>query len=69
MSITARSPLWKSRRDAPAVSRQRCDRCGAEAVALSHHLAGDLAWCGHHLRKHAAALEAAEVPLSHLQHG
>lgn len=44
----------------------RCDRCGARAVAVTHHLAADLGWCAHHLRKHAASLEAAGVAV-HLQ--
>lgn len=68
MSIAARSPLWKPRHRVPALARQRCDRCGAEAVAVTRHLASDLAWCGHHLRTHAAALEAAEVPVSYLHY-
>lgn len=52
----------------PATSRQpatteapRCDRCGARAVAVTHHRAADLGWCAHHLRKHAARLEASGV--------
>ena len=44
----------------------RCDRCGARAVALSHHASADLGWCGHHLRKHADVLDAAGVRLTHL---
>jgi hypothetical protein len=67
MSITDRSPLWKPRHRAPVLPPQRCDRCGAEAVALTHHRAADLAWCGHHLRRHAAGLEAAGVPIFYLR--
>lgn len=44
----------------------RCDRCGARAVAVSHHATANLAWCGHHLRKHVAGLEAAGVELTRL---
>lgn len=44
----------------------RCDRCGARAVAVSRHAAAELAWCGHHLAKHTAGLEAAGVQLTRL---
>lgn len=40
-----------------AADSPRCDRCGARAVAVTHHLAADLGWCRHHLRQHAARLE------------
>lgn len=49
-------------KDAP-----RCDRCGARAVAVSHHLAGDLGWCRHHLRQHAPRLEAAGIHIALLR--
>ncbi len=50
----------------PAPNREavRCDRCSARAVAVSHHDVADLGWCGHHLRKHLSALEAAGVSVS-----
>ena len=56
---------------APAASYEvrdaaRCDRCGARAVAVSHHGSVDLGWCGHHLRKHADALDEAGVRVTHL---
>jgi len=46
----------------------RCDRCGARAVAVSHHGAAELGWCGHHLRQHADGLAAAGATLVRLPH-
>jgi ribosomal protein S14 len=45
----------------------RCDRCGARAVAVTHPLAADLGWCRHHLREHAASLEAAGIEVALLR--
>lgn len=40
----------------------RCDRCGAQAFALTVVSDVDLLFCGHHFRKYEAALrEVAEV--------
>lgn len=30
----------------------RCDRCGAQAYAISLHGTSRLYWCAHHLREH-----------------
>ncbi|ROS73000.1 hypothetical protein [Cellulomonas sp. PhB143] len=41
----------------PLTAADRCDRCGAQAyvrVVLEH---GELLFCGHHARAHAAAYE------------
>ena len=29
----------------------RCDRCGAQAYAVTRHDTTDLLWCAHHLRE------------------
>jgi ribosomal protein S14 len=50
-----------------AAEAPRCDRCGARAVAVTHHPAADLGWCRHHLRKHAPGLEAAGVHIDLLR--
>jgi hypothetical protein len=35
-----------------------CDRCGAAAFYMTALIAhGELFWCAHHFREHAAALE------------
>ena len=36
----------------------RCDRCGAQAYAVSAHHGGtkELLWCAHHLREHRGNL-------------
>jgi ribosomal protein S14 len=54
----------------PAATKEapRCDRCGARAVAVTHHHAADLGWCRHHLREHASKLEAAGVHVELLRH-
>ena len=40
----------------------RCDRCGAQAVARATMLSGSqLLFCGHHLRAHEAGLRAASA--------
>ena len=37
---------------------ERCDRCGAQAYVLTVIDNGlPLAWCSHHYREHAAALD------------
>lgn len=35
----------------------RCDRCPAQAKHVTHHTFGELLWCEHHYREHAAKLE------------
>ena len=41
----------------PLTAADRCDRCGAQAYAVSDHgKAGQLKWCAHHLREHADRL-------------
>jgi hypothetical protein len=43
----------------------RCDRCGARAVARATLASGsDLLFCGHHLRIHEEGLRAASVRIS-----
>lgn len=42
---------------APLTALDRCDRCGAQAYAVSQHTTlngtvGHLYWCAHHLRQH-----------------
>jgi len=40
----------------------RCDRCGAQAVARATMLSGSqLLFCGHHLRAHEAGLRAVSA--------
>lgn len=34
----------------------RCDRCGARAYVRAVFATGDLLFCAHHARRHAAAL-------------
>lgn len=42
---------------APLARPERCDRCGAAAlVVVSLTTGGELHFCGHHTRKHAARL-------------
>jgi hypothetical protein len=36
----------------PITAHDRCDRCGAQAVARTKHTAEALLWCKHHLREH-----------------
>lgn len=48
---------------------RRCDRCGARAVAVSHHHAADLAWCEHHFREYRPLLDAVGVPISRRDRG
>lgn len=66
MSTLFRHPPHRSRHDFAPPPRRTCDRCGAPAVAVSHHVAGDLAWCRHHLRELAPVFEARAVPVSAL---
>ncbi len=43
----------------------RCDRCGAQAVARATLVSGShLLFCGHHLRAHEAGLRAASARIS-----
>lgn len=35
----------------------RCDRCGAEALAWVNLISGDLLFCGHHYADHEDALK------------
>ena len=43
----------------------RCDRCGAQAVARATLTSGmDLLFCGHHLRAHEAGLRAASARIA-----
>jgi hypothetical protein len=42
---------------APLARLERCDRCGAAAlVKVTLPTGGELQFCGHHARKHAARL-------------
>ena len=41
---------------APLTRRDRCDRCGAAAQVRVTLRAGELHFCGHHARQHAARL-------------
>lgn len=40
---------------APLTAADRCDRCSAQAYVRVLLPAGELLFCGHHARKHAAA--------------
>jgi hypothetical protein len=43
----------------------RCDRCGAQAVARATMASGShLLFCGHHLRAHEAGLQAASARIA-----
>ena len=43
----------------------RCDRCGAQAVARATMMSGShLLFCGHHLRAHEAGLRAASARIA-----
>ena len=43
----------------------RCDRCGAQAVARATMTSGmHLLFCGHHLRAHEAGLRAASARIA-----
>lgn len=43
---------------APLTAHDRCDRCGALAIAATRHAPGaePLLWCGHHFREHEEKL-------------
>jgi hypothetical protein len=44
----------------------RCDRCGAQAIARATLASGSaLLFCGHHLRAHEAGLRAASARIVH----
>ena len=48
----------------------RCDRCGAQAVARATMASGmDLLFCGHHLRAHEASLRAASARIVRARYG
>lgn len=40
-------------------SRDRCDRCGAQARAMALLVSGILLFCGHHNKEYRAGLEAS----------
>lgn len=51
--------------DTGLTAADRCDRCGAQAQARVQFIAGELLFCGHHLRANAAAIaHAVKVPRS-----
>lgn len=39
----------------------RCDRCGAQAFAITQHESGCLMWCAHHFAAHEVDLIANVV--------
>lgn len=39
----------------------RCDRCGARALARVELISGELLFCGHHFRKHRAVLDTMSL--------
>jgi histidinol-phosphate/aromatic aminotransferase/cobyric acid decarboxylase-like protein len=44
----------------------RCDRCGAQAIARATLSSGSaLLFCGHHFRAHEASLRAASASIAH----
>lgn len=45
--------------DTTLTKDDRCDRCGAQAKARVQLVAGELLFCGHHMRQHGAALANA----------
>ncbi|HEX6888732.1 MAG TPA: hypothetical protein VF143_11550 [Candidatus Nanopelagicales bacterium] len=46
-------------------ANDRCDRCGAQAVARATMTSGShLLFCGHHLRAHEASLQAISARIS-----
>ncbi len=48
--------------DVELSAADRCDRCGAQAVAQATLSSGaHLLFCGHHLRAHEASLHAASA--------
>jgi len=49
---------------APLTRRDRCDRCGAAALVRVTLRTGELHFCGHHARKHAARLVEIGAGLS-----
>lgn len=40
----------------PLTAEDRCDRCGAQAYAVSQHGTARLLWCGHHYQEHFDAI-------------
>lgn len=44
-------------------TKDRCDRCGAQAKTLALFVAGPLLFCGHHTKKyrHALLISGAEI--------
>ena len=47
----------------PLAAADRCDRCGAQAYVRVLLTEGELLFCAHHARKHAAALAGVAVEL------
>ncbi|MGO1318012.1 MAG: DUF7455 domain-containing protein [Cellulomonadaceae bacterium] len=41
----------------PLTAADRCDRCGAQAYVKVTLPVGELLFCGHHARQHAAAYQ------------
>ncbi|HEU5470884.1 MAG TPA: hypothetical protein VFV67_09550 [Actinophytocola sp.] len=54
-------------RHAPGLftATDRCDRCGARAQVRIGLLQGELQFCGHHVRRHWAALKLAALWFEH----
>lgn len=51
--------------DVALSAADRCDRCGAQAVARAVLVSGsELLFCAHHLRAHEASLRAASARIS-----
>ncbi len=51
--------------DVALSAADRCDRCGAQAVAQATLSSGaHLLFCGHHLRAHEASLRAASARIA-----
>ena len=51
---------------AQLTTRDRCDRCGAQAYTVWWHpiIKGLLLWCAHHTHEHEAALESQDWELT-----
>ena len=43
----------------PLTKTDRCDRCPAQARAITMHQGGLLYWCAHHFKYHRKALQSA----------
>ncbi|MGB7981032.1 MAG: hypothetical protein WCF36_09610 [Candidatus Nanopelagicales bacterium] len=56
--------------DVALSAADRCDRCGAQAVARATLSSGaHLLFCGHHLRAHEASLRAASARIARTSTG